>query len=94
MCVDYNYPRAPPLDGIIRLSVGEGTFIVLPFPLSRFPLRRITMLKLALVSFVAASLAFAQNDGPVPGPNADPTDTTNIRLNGKRFRLAVLIDCS
>jgi len=74
--------------------VGEGTFIVLPFPLSRSPLRRITMLKLVLVSFVAASLAFAQNDGPVPGPNADPTDTTNIRLNGKRFRLAVLIDCS
>ncbi|KAH7097922.1 hypothetical protein BKA62DRAFT_714927 [Auriculariales sp. MPI-PUGE-AT-0066] len=36
--------------------------------------------------FAAASLVAAQPDGPVPGPNLpNPADTSQPRLNGKRF---------
>ncbi|KAH7104032.1 hypothetical protein BKA62DRAFT_748926 [Auriculariales sp. MPI-PUGE-AT-0066] len=43
------------------------------------------MLPLTLFTLAAASLAVAQKDGPVAPPNADPQDTTQMRLTGKRF---------
>ncbi|KZV83514.1 hypothetical protein EXIGLDRAFT_728241 [Exidia glandulosa HHB12029] len=42
------------------------------------------MLSLATVVALAAT-ALAQKDGPAPGLNPDPTDTSALRLNGKAF---------
>ncbi|KZV83511.1 hypothetical protein EXIGLDRAFT_842877, partial [Exidia glandulosa HHB12029] len=49
------------------------------------PLFNQNMLRLAVVAVVAASSVLAQPDGPAPALNADPTDTNNPRLVGKKF---------
>lgn len=51
------------------------------------------MLSLLIVSLAAASV-LAQSDGPAPGLNANPTDTSVARLNGKACAMHTMFSSS